>query len=618
MDFLVSVLKLVRNIPALVLTIPGLLLQFLRLLLQFLLDMASLARHPVGPKYAWTVALRYLWRRRVTVLAIISITALVTAYVVIMSVLNGFAEYLYANVRKTNAHVEVDRPSVTGLTDYEALGDRIVASDERVLAWTPMIQGVVLVQTSQYRHWAILRGLDLQRETDVEKLRGETQGLARIDGMPERFLTRDTLPGAAVGLKLAEELDIQRGRILTLTVQSGVDGRAQKKSFYVQSVFNARSIWFDRFVVVDVREAQQLYGLEDAVSGIGLWLDGFAHADDVRRRTYLAELRPPPKMLRLLDAFASAAAPLTREDAARAAGVDLILADAYVRELRDFGALHDEDDGRHRAVAGFDRAALQPTEAEEKVYLSLIDERKPVSREKIARRTGLAESDLRIALRGLEAREGILEYLYGVDFDGKRVLVHPLSPDVADLEDVRPAGVYKFNNPGEFRVRTWKQQQPEAFAGIEMQNLMMKVIFVVLACVFMLLIFAIMLILVGEKTKDIGILRAIGATRLGILRIFLLNGAAIGVIASLLGILIGWGLLTDFVLIRFEAVVQWMTGGVRVSETLFMMDHMPKQILLSDMLGVFVFVLVMTWLSSYWPAYRAGKIDPLETIRHEI
>ena len=183
--------------------------------------------------------------------------------------------------------------------------------------------------------------------------------------------------------------------------------------------------------------------------------------------------------------------------------------------------------------------------------------------------------------------------------------------------DVRGADQYSFQNPENFRVRTWKQQQPEAYQGIAVQNTAMQFIFFVLAVVFMLLIFAIMLVLVREKTRDIGILRAIGGTKGGIIRIFMLNGVAIGVTAYCVGLLFARLTLTSVVLNLFENTVQSFTG-FKISEALFMMDHLPYIISVSNLVGAFGFVFVMTALSSVFPARMAAKIDPLETIRHEI
>ncbi len=66
--------------------------------------------------YVWTVALRYLRSRAITWLTTFSIFILVVLFVVVMSILHGFGDFLRANVRKTNAHIEVDRRSATAST----------------------------------------------------------------------------------------------------------------------------------------------------------------------------------------------------------------------------------------------------------------------------------------------------------------------------------------------------------------------------------------------------------------------------------------------------------------------------------------------------------------------
>lgn len=498
--------------------------------------------------YVWTVALRYIRRRLITWLAVASIVLLVAAFVVVMSVLRGFGEFLRAGVRKTTSHVEIDRPSVEGIADYQALGERIVAADEHVVAWTPMVQGVVLVQTRRYRYFSLLKGIDLQKERQAEDLRGK-KGISSIDGMPETFGTIETLPTAVIGKKLAEDLDVVKNDLLTLTVQAGTEGEASKKSFVVKAIYESGSIWFDRFVLVDFREAQKLYRMGRAVSSIGLWLDEYAHADAARLKAYLLMLAPP-------------------------------------------------------ALSAAERAA----------FAVLVKAGARMSQKAIADATGLDQAALRDALVRLEAR-GAAQPLYKVYESGS------LEPHYYRFERLSPelqrtaeqSDLYVFSQPKDLRVRTWREQQKEVFASIELQNAGMTIIFLLLAVVIALLILALMLILVGEKRRDIGVLRAVGATRGGILSIFLLNGAAIGTLGGLLGIGLGLLILWDPVMYG----LLWLIGQPDLGKDLFGFNTIPKAVDPAYIVTIFLLVVCGAVAFSGIPAWLATRVDPLETIRHE-
>ncbi len=571
--------------------------------------------------YVTKIALRYLWRRPISWFSTISIIKLVSVYVVVMTVLWGFAEFLRDNVRKTSAHVEIDRPSVTGLSDYAALGERVKqVAAPHVIDWTPMVQGIVLVQTTQYRHYALLRGLDLEKERLVEKKLGQP-GISEISGVgPFQGLEPDNPENfTIVGKRIAVELNLDRGQIITLTAQAGQEGGAKRMFFNVQSIYEAGSIWFDRFLLMDYRVAQRLYGLGDAVTGIGLWLDDYNNAEAVRRQAYLLGLDPPVAVSAVIKFLQNAAGkPRAIEDIAQETNLALGRVQDVVGELLYRRAVVQDESGSVEMDGNFDLASLYPSEEQKQVYINLLDHQ-PERRqaEQIAKETGLAPAVVRRTLEELEVRGAAVPFVR-VDYEDPEG--RPIKIDVR-IDDERNdqgagaerTGAYVFENPAGYRVRTWREQQPEVFASIEMQNFMMTIIFAIFGFVIMMLIFILMVILVGDKTKDIGVLRAVGATRLGIMGIFLLNGAVIGLLGAMAGIGLGLLLVSDFVLSWFPG----FSGEGSLPQVLFGINTIPKYYDVWFLVKLYAAVVLLTVTSAVIPAIMAALVDPLETIRHE-
>ena len=573
--------------------------------------------------YVTKIAFRYLWSRPITWFSTISILMLVCNYVVVMTVLRGFSEFLRDNVRKTSAHVEIDRPSVTGLSDYAALGERVKqAAAPHVIDWTPMVQGIVLVQTAQFRHYALLRGLDLEKERLVEKKLGQP-GISEIKGVGKAFfgLEPDNPENfTIVGKRIAVELNLDHGQLITLTAQAGQEGAAKRMFFNVQSIYEAGSIWFDRFLLMDYRVAQRLYGLGDAVTGIGLWLDDYNNAEVVRRQAYLLGLDPPAAVLAVIEFLQGADKPRTIEDIAQETDLALGRVQDVVGELLYRRAVVQDESGSVTMDESFDPAFLETSAEQKQVYLNLLDHQ-PERRtaEQIAKETGLAPAVVRRTLEELEVLgAGAAIPIVWVDYedpDGNPIKIDVRIDDERNEQGAgaERTGAYVFQNPAGYRVRSWREQQPEVFASIDAQNSGMTFIFIIFGFVIMMLIFALMIILVGDKAKDIGVLRAVGATRRGIMGIFLLNGAVIGLLGGLAGIGLGLVLVSDFVLGWFPG----FSGDGSLPQVLFGIDTIPKYYDVWFLAKLYSAVVLLTVISAVIPAIMASRVDPLETIRHD-
>jgi lipoprotein-releasing system permease protein len=121
--------------------------------------------------------------------------------------------------------------------------------------------------------------------------------------------------------------------------------------------------------------------------------------------------------------------------------------------------------------------------------------------------------------------------------------------------------------------------------------------------------------LVKDKTKDIAILRTIGASKSDIMIIFIINGLLVGVIGTVFGIFIGIGFASNIDNIR--KFLESITGTKLFDAAIYFLSYLPSKILLSDILTVSFISIILSFLATIYPAYKAAKLDPIEAMRYE-
>ena len=113
--------------------------------------------------------------------------------------------------------------------------------------------------------------------------------------------------------------------------------------------------------------------------------------------------------------------------------------------------------------------------------------------------------------------------------------------------------------------------------------------------------------IVMEKTREIGILKSMGASSKGIMRIFLIEGVIIGVLGTVLGTLLAFSI----------CYAQQKFGFVSLPAEVYIIDKLPVEMHLMDFVIVSMIGLGLCLLASTYPAYKASKLNPVESIRYE-
>jgi lipoprotein-releasing system permease protein len=203
------------------------------------------------------------------------------------------------------------------------------------------------------------------------------------------------------------------------------------------------------------------------------------------------------------------------------------------------------------------------------------------------------------------------QLFFGRDGQIDRIDLKLSDPD--DLNTVMPL-VRDATGAGPILV-DWKQQNSAYVGALQIERNVMRLILLLIVAIAVLNIISGLIMLVKNKGRDIAVLRTMGLTANGVMRIFLMAGAITGVTGTLIGLVLG--LLFCTYIGPIQDFVSWATGANVFNAEVYFLSRIPAKVEWSEVAVVTLFALGMSLLATLPPALRAAKLDPVEALRYE-
>ncbi|MBB3411321.1 lipoprotein-releasing system permease protein [Rhizobium sp. BK316] len=185
------------------------------------------------------------------------------------------------------------------------------------------------------------------------------------------------------------------------------------------------------------------------------------------------------------------------------------------------------------------------------------------------------------------------------------------NPD--DIDNLRPKVEEAAGR--QILITDWRQRNQTFFSALQVERNVMFMILTLIVLVAALNIISGLIMLVKDKGSDIAILRTMGASAGAIMRIFFMTGAAIGIVGTIAGVLLG-----VFVCINIESIRQffsWVSGTVLFDPQLYFLSQLPAEMDVSETVSVVIMALTLSFIATIFPAWRASRLDPVQALRYE-
>lgn len=164
-------------------------------------------------------------------------------------------------------------------------------------------------------------------------------------------------------------------------------------------------------------------------------------------------------------------------------------------------------------------------------------------------------------------------------------------------------------------VRDWTQQNRTWFAAVQVEKRMMFIILTLIVAVAAFNLVSTLVMTVTDKRADIAILRTLGASPHSIMGIFMVQGAMVGIIGTLGGMLLG--LLVAFNIDVIVPALETLFRASFLPKDIYLISRMPSDPQMSDILPVVVISLILSFVATVYPSWRASQVNPAEALRYE-
>jgi lipoprotein-releasing system permease protein len=220
---------------------------------------------------------------------------------------------------------------------------------------------------------------------------------------------------------------------------------------------------------------------------------------------------------------------------------------------------------------------------------------------------GMSEFDSSVVFMPFE--EGQLYF----NQEGQATAIEVYLDDPGRVAEFRPVLEEAAGRPA--FILDWTQRHATFFQALQVERNVMFLILTLIVLVAALNIVSGLTMLVKDKGHDIAILRTMGATRGTILRVFFITGASIGVVGTLAGVVLGTVVCLNVENIRQG--IAWLTETELFSPELYYLSRLPADMEAGETVTIVVMALLLSFLATLYPAWKAARLDPVEGLRRE-
>jgi lipoprotein-releasing system permease protein len=187
---------------------------------------------------------------------------------------------------------------------------------------------------------------------------------------------------------------------------------------------------------------------------------------------------------------------------------------------------------------------------------------------------------------------------------------------LADLHQARSVAMALAGSlSGDLLIRDWSQQNRTWFAAVQLEKRMMFIILTLIVAVAAFNLVSTLVMTVQDKRADIAILRTLGASPQSILGVFVVQGAMVGVIGTLAGLLLGLGVALNIDVI--VPAIERLLNASFLPKDIYLISKMPSDPQPSDIVPIGVISLVLSFVATLYPSWRASRVNPAEALRYE-
>jgi lipoprotein-releasing system permease protein len=168
---------------------------------------------------------------------------------------------------------------------------------------------------------------------------------------------------------------------------------------------------------------------------------------------------------------------------------------------------------------------------------------------------------------------------------------------------------------GDLYIRDWTRQNRTYFAAVQVEKRMMFIILTLIVAVAAFNLVSTLVMTVTDKRADIAILRTLGASPGSIMGIFVVQGAMVGVIGTFAGLLLGLGIAFNIDVI--VPALEHALGASFLPKDIYIISRMPSEPQQGDIVPITLIALVLAFVATLYPSWRASRVNPAEALRYE-